>query len=1095
MVKGSLDFYESNMKLLKKHHLNTWKIIRDSDSEPIGEIVTAGNGKANLKVETDNKDILFFHDTINPENDGEQFLKIVPENAKGTVIFQGMGLGYGPLAVIEKREDIRHLIIFELSVGIFLQALKVNNLSPLIKDPRVTICLDSEPNTSEVLARSARSMRLEEISMLSHNPSCLFLKEGYERLGKEIFSVSNQFNISSNTFKAFGTDFIANRLSFLSMIHHTSLIDSIRGRFKDVPALLVSAGPSLDKNIDLIKEFKEKAVIISVDSALPALLANGVTPDFVTSIDYKNLTYEKIASCAPKSHNISMICSSWVGQKVAKVFPARNIYWTFAGGAMDRWINQGLGGKIVSPGAGTVAHLNLVAAVIMGCSPVIFTGQDLAFPKQAGSNDHTEHAVLKSDKKAAALLENEHELIWIDGNDGDKVPTLRYFVNFLHEFENMIRANPGKYINATEGGAFIAGTDVMTLKEVLNQFCTKEFDISKKMEESNSNNKIGNIDRFLKEIKSVFKIINEMNRLIKKSDKLSDFLTKKILKLQASPKRYSSYDTLPQNLQKKLADFDTCHNKMDKKIFFWELFDEATMNALQSTDRMKHEIDQLQDDPAKYIEWLLKNLNRLEEVNRVRKNIIKDFGNNLSHVMDHHKKETAIVTQIDNSKTDQTSARMDLARLYFEAGNLAHAKTVLSKVREHDPDNAEACYYIGMILAIHTEFDTSAQYFATATENDPLFNEKIAQFKNQSGDEYLNYAASLWAENKEISKNMMLKGLKFCPDHAQLINELSAILTKEMQDVESFLESGNEDDLSSIITQWMGIFDTQPELEVNLLPEAMGRFHKNCGKFFLVTDNVLNAFESFHKALSLSVDNPEYHMLLSDLLFKMGKNDQAISHYQKAIDIDKEFVTAYENRKKIKGAESLRAPDNGMKLIEEGDQFLRDSKFEDAVKSYEKSLLLEPDNPNTYHNIGVAYMGLGRLEKAIESYEKTILLSPENFNAYYNLGLARQNTGNVKEAVVLYKKAIELKPDFVRALSNLGNAYHSLGNFQEAIHSYEKTLEINPEYVDVINNLGVVYQAMGMLEKAVSYYKKFLAINPDNIEVQANLDRILQETK
>ena len=407
MVTESPDYYESNMKFLKKHHLNAWQIIHDSDSAPVGEIVTGKNGKPNLKVEIEENESLFFHDTNTPEKDGNDFLKIVPENAKGTVIFQGMGLGFGPMAILEKRKDIRHLIIFELCTGIFLQALRTMDLSSLLTDPKVIICLGQDPDVKQTLSRVSRSMRLEEISMLTHNPSCQFHKEDYEALGKQIYSIANALNISANTFKSFGDRFIANRLSFLSMIHHTSLIDSLKGRFKDIPAILVAAGPSLDKNIELIRELKEKAVIISVDSALPALLAHGVTPDFVTSIDYKDLTYEKIAACAPKSEGVSLICSSWVGQKVAKVFPADNIYWTFTGGAMETWINKSLGGDLVSPGAGTVAHLNLVAAIIMGCSPIIFTGQDLAFSEKSGAKDHVKHAVLKSDDQTAAFLKNK----------------------------------------------------------------------------------------------------------------------------------------------------------------------------------------------------------------------------------------------------------------------------------------------------------------------------------------------------------------------------------------------------------------------------------------------------------------------------------------------------------------------------------------------------------------------------------------------------------------------------------------------------------------------------------------------------------------
>lgn len=1093
------DLYESNIKLLKKNQPNAWETIQSFDSEPVGAIVMAKNGKPNLKVEKKEGEFLFFHDIHNPEKEAQDFLNIVPENAKGTVIFQGMGLGFGPVAIIEKRKDIRHLIIFELCVGIFLQALRGMDLSCLLGDPKVVICLGADPDVKQILSMVSRSMRLEEISMLTHNPSCAFQKENYEKLGKEIYSISNEFNMSANTFKAHGTTFIANRLSLLTMVHHNSLIDSLQNRFKDIPAILVAAGPSLDKNIELIREFKEKAVIISVDSALPALLASGVTPDFVTSIDYQALTYEKIAACAPKSENISLICSSWVAQKVAKIFPAENIYWTFTGGAMENWINKGLGGNLVSPGAGTVAHLNVVAAVIMGCSPVIFTGQDLSFSEKGGAKDHARHTVLKSDEQTAVFLKNKNGLIWIDGNNGGKVPTTRAFVNYLHQFEQMIAGNPGEYINATEGGALIKGTKAMPLKTVLEQFCTKDLNISEKIKTCNKESLIGNIDPFLGNIKSVLKIANDMNKWIVKSDALSPFLKQELLKLKASRKRYVSFETLPQNLQKKIADFDKCHSLLDKKYEFWGLFDEATLNELQATDRMKYEIDKLQDVPEKYIEWLLENFKRLSEVNRVRKDLIKKFGDILSNIVNHHKKETKFLKAIHPPGKDKTEEMMGLVRLYFESGDLALAKPVLDQIIKMDSDNGEACFYLGKIAAFHTEYEKATRYFIKAMDHEPAIKEKIDKFKTTLGDEYLSYAVQMWQGNKAMGKSMILKGLRFSPDHARLLIELSAILAKDMEEIELFFESKDIKSIQPIFNQWITIFKDQPELEENLPPKAMSRFYKNCGKFFMASDDQLKAFESLHKAISCSKDNPEYYMLLSDLMFKMGQNDPAISYYRKAVEIDQDFVETYENKKKIHGTadeiDDSHKSGDGMKFLQTGDRFFHDKRFEEAVVCYEKALLIEADNPLIIHNMGVAFKEMGKIDQAISCYEKTIAIAPDYYNAYFNMGVALQDKGEIDKAISAYKKAIKLKPDFLNALNNLGNAYNSSGSFQKAIDAYQKILKIDPGYADALNNLGVVYQAMGILEEAVSYYKQFLKIKPESLQVKANLSKVLQSRK
>ena len=1090
MTTKSPDFYESNMKLLKNNHLQAWKMITDKSPDPIGQILIADDGMPNLSVETENKQILFFHDQRNTQREAEEFLKIVPEDAKGTVIFQGMGLGFGPVAIIKEREDIQHLILFELSVGIFLQALKATDLTPLLSDSRVIISLGENPDVGTILSGASTSMRLEEISMLTHAPSCSYQEQEYDNLGKEIYNIANQQNIAANTFKAFGSTFVTNRLSFLSMIHHTSLIDSLKDKFKNVPALLVATGPSLNKNIKYIPCFKDKAVILSVDSALPALLAKGVAPDFVSSIDYERITYEKIASSAPKSHGISLICSSWVGPKVAKIFPAENIYWTFTGGAMERWINRGLGGNLVAPGAGTVAHLNLVAAIIMGCSPIILVGQDLAFTQ--GSADHAENISLRTDDQTAGFLENKEGVVWVDANYGDKLPSDRSFLNYINHFESIMANNPGHYINASEGGAYIKGTEVMRLKEVLDQYCTEDFNVTKQIKKFNQESTLGNIDHFLSEIRGILKTIQKIKTYIEKTNKLSDFINGKLLKLKKSTKKCSGFNDLPPDLQKKISDFDKGHGKLDKEYRFWELFDETTVNALQFTERMKYETNKLQNMPGRYIDWLLGHLKRLEEVNRIRSQITDVFGGQLSDIVKHHKKESELLRQLEPPGGNKTGVLSALAKLYAESDDLVLARPILEQIISKDPENTTACLYLGIIAAHHTEYDKADAYFNKLMANDPGAKTKVEKIRQTLADEYFGYASRWWKNDRTTAKNMMLKGLQCYPQHTVLLKELSAILEHDMVELAEITPENIKEKKSAIVG-WMEIFKNQPLLEKNLQGDALGAFHRNCGKFFLVSKDYLKAFESISKAISIHPENPEYHLLISDLLLEMGKKDQAALYYNRALKIDPAFVEVYENGKKSHvGIEETITPDDLNRWISSGDRFFINHQFESAVACYEKVLKFDPENATAIHNMGAAFKEMGKADKAIECYNRVISIVPEYYNAYYNKGVALQVQGKNDAAIIAYKKSLELKPDFLHALNNLGNIYHSLGYFQEAIDAYKKILEIDPGYADAFNNLGIVYQRMGMLAETVSCYKQFLEIRPENQQVRANLNRILQ---
>ena len=165
----------------------------------------------------------------------------------------------------------------------------------------------------------------------------------------------------------------------------------LAGIFKGIPAFIVAGGPSLDKNIHLLPSVKGKGVIISVDTVLPALLRKGVKPDFVTSIDSQNLTFEKIADVSLDVEGISLITMPWVNRKVSMIFPFERRFWWFSGHRIEKWMNRIVGGTINERGAGRVAHLNLISAIVFGCSPIVFIGQDLAY---TGGATHAKNTAL-----------------------------------------------------------------------------------------------------------------------------------------------------------------------------------------------------------------------------------------------------------------------------------------------------------------------------------------------------------------------------------------------------------------------------------------------------------------------------------------------------------------------------------------------------------------------------------------------------------------------------------------------------------------------------------------------------------------------------
>ncbi|MEA2060019.1 MAG: tetratricopeptide repeat protein, partial [Thermodesulfobacteriota bacterium] len=850
-------------------------------------------------------------------------------------------------------------------------------------------------------------------------------------------------------------------------------------------AILVASGPSLKKNIDLLSEFKGKAVIIAVDSALPALLKRGIEPDFVTAIDYKGHIFDKIASCAPEVDNLSLVCSSWVNKKIPKIFPARNVFWTYTGGAMEKWINQNLGGKIVTPGAGTVAHVNLITAIVMKCSPIVLIGQDLSFSESDSRTDHIDGVTIRTDNLTADMLKSKTNLKWVKANNGGTLPTSRQYYSFINHFENMIRSTPGQYINATEGGAFIEGTEVMTLQEVLDTYCTENKGVLEIIDRINKKERLSDVTGILSEIRMVLKRISRVRKHIKKGEKAADFIQFKLAKLKKSKRKYRGFDELPGNLKKKVMELDKAHDKTDKEHSLWELFDEATMNELMRTDRMKHEIDRLEGDTDRYIEWLEKNLERLSEVSRVRKKLLGEFADTLSAVVTHHKHEQELFDRLETDTLSENQIRIHLAlaRLYMASEDMVVAKPHLEIVLAELPDNPEANYFMGKIAAHQTEYDKAEIFFSKAeSEGGEDFVERVQQFRTELGDEYAGHTAFVRNHGVQTYRYMMMKGLRYCPEHQQLLKECNRFLKNQIKSIESALDESDMEKARETIKQWKDDFSCQPELEKKIDKNDMGNFYKLCGRYHCFEGDNLKAFESFHKAMTFIDKDAENRLLLSDLLFAMGQNDQGLMHFNKALELDQEFVQEYEARKAPKTDQQSgeSEADNAGEIFLKGNDLFAQGKYDEALTCYEKVLEIDDTNANVIHNMGAAFKERGDPEKAIECYKKSIALDPNAYNAYFNLGVAYLDMGEKEKAVEYFKNAVALKPDFTGALLNLGNAYKSLGDLVQAENYYKRVIQVDPDYIDAVNNLGVVYQEKGSAEEALACFRNFLEKKCDN---------------
>ena len=166
---------------------------------------------------------------------------------------------------------------------------------------------------------------------------------------------------------------------------------------------------------------------------------------------------------------------------------------------------------------------------------------------------------------------------------------------------------------------------------------------------------------------------------------------------------------------------------------------------------------------------------------------------------------------------------------------------------------------------------------------------------------------------------------------------------------------------------------------------------------------------------------------------------------------------------------------------------------DEAIDAYKKSIMLNPNDGDTYFNMGIALRDQGKLEESIDAYKKAISLKPDYAEAYSNMAVAFRKKGKLDESIEAYKKAISLKPDYAEAYSNLGVTLKDQEKFDDAIEAYKKAISLKPDYAEAYDNMGVALKNQGKLKEAIEVYKKAILLKPGHIKSYYNMGNALRE--
>ncbi|SEM24465.1 Uncharacterized conserved protein [Butyrivibrio sp. ob235] len=449
---------ETNFKLFETRYGVMPVIGAEEDKQY--RIETASNGEAVLYVKgVGGSGDFRLNSSYSPSYEADIWADGRKKASRRTIVIVcGFSTGVYIKALLKKMRSDTEIYVYEPNEALFSFVCSYVDLSDLIGDSRIHIFIkESQINRmTDVIHNMIIVSRPEVRGIIT---PFYVADDRYKKICDEIGALSIALR---NFKKSRGRDALRCRIyawKHLSTAHVLSDAKDIIPT--ECPAVIVAAGPSLGKNVHLLKELKHHALIISTDRALDTLKENGILPDAAISVDalkssdFLNYAYEK---------NIPIICSYQLNIDAQKR-PNGNLIFFDEISYEKKLLGRSFAESSIDMG-GNVAGAAYSVLRILGFKTIILIGQDLAY---LGEKHH-------ADTKDDGMDEIE-DVIEVPGYDGTPVKSNGMWIKYRDFYERQIKMYPEvKIIDATEGGALIQGSEVLPLQTVVEKYNGKTTD-------------------------------------------------------------------------------------------------------------------------------------------------------------------------------------------------------------------------------------------------------------------------------------------------------------------------------------------------------------------------------------------------------------------------------------------------------------------------------------------------------------------------------------------------------------------------------------------------------------------------------------------
>lgn len=580
-------------------------------------------GGLNLKFVKDGSEV-FVHSNYDPIKEAKRWIESIDKGADIFVVF-GLGFGYHIEELIKELNGNQKVFIIEPNEFVFKIFMENKHFNSLL-DKRVTLLLSEDINyTAKIIFENFKESVLSKIEFCLCTGYRAIYGNMFTHIQEKIAEFVQTLHVNISTSEYFKYLWQLNCLMNLSNLNGSYNGNELKDKFKNIPAVIVSAGPSLNKNISQLNGLADKCLILAGGSSVRILQENKIKPHFSVAIDGSPLVKDIFAGY--KGDDIPLVYFNRLYYEIVESYPGKKIVFIDVIDEYSKYFAKAMNISFHEFETDqTVAGINVLLASYLGCNPIVFIGQDFALTNlefHAQGAAHMKNYVEEQKNKDEKLI----EMLDIYGN---QTYTLRELLTGKLTIEVRIREsiNQGHlFINATEGGIGLDGCKNMFFSDVIDKYFINKTNVAQIVNDILESDKYrfkldkSEMNNFFTSFCNNAKMLNDKAlKLVSLSRNLIDFLDKE-------PFNNNFYSRAAKEINECQLEIED--NDFYKRIIVGAVEQTLAIHKLIMNDRINKSSDIISKNKSR-LEFIINQCMQISEVccfinNIVNTNILHKF--------------------------------------------------------------------------------------------------------------------------------------------------------------------------------------------------------------------------------------------------------------------------------------------------------------------------------------------------------------------------------------------------------------------------------------------------------------------------------------